>query len=75
MGGGGAFAWSLDEELLQGSSGACDTFASPQLSQEPQFRCCKLEVWALQPALADDALQAAVNMGLGGASATVQAHG
>lgn len=73
MGGGGAFAWSLDEELLHGSSGPCDTFASPQLSAAAQFHCAKLEVWALQPAQAQDALVAAASSGLGGASATAHA--
>eukprot|EP00301_Raphidiophrys_heterophryoidea_P006249 c12537_g2_i2.p1 GENE.c12537_g2_i2~~c12537_g2_i2.p1 ORF type:complete len:408 (-),score=76.57 c12537_g2_i2:210-1433(-) len=48
MGGGGHYGFSLDKELLQGSSDRCDTFDSPCLASGPEFQCMKLEVWGFQ---------------------------
>eukprot|EP00299_Pterocystis_sp_00344_P014602 c7242_g1_i1.p1 GENE.c7242_g1_i1~~c7242_g1_i1.p1 ORF type:complete len:475 (-),score=109.22 c7242_g1_i1:50-1474(-) len=48
MGGGGHFAFVLDKEFLEGSTGKCDTFDSPALTTSPEFRCVDLEVWGFQ---------------------------
>ncbi|KDO32128.1 hypothetical protein SPRG_03345 [Saprolegnia parasitica CBS 223.65] len=45
MGGGGSFGLYLDADLLQGSTGACDTFASKPLVARERFVCTKLELW------------------------------
>ncbi|OQR85392.1 hypothetical protein ACHHYP_11880 [Achlya hypogyna] len=45
MGGGGNFGLYLDADLVQGSTGACDTFASKPLVAREQFVCAKVEVW------------------------------
>jgi hypothetical protein len=47
MGGGGGFAWALDEDLLHGVSSDCATFASPPLASARDFSCVDVEVWAL----------------------------
>uniref|UniRef100_A0A7R9YSI3 Oxidation resistance protein 1 n=1 Tax=Chlamydomonas euryale TaxID=1486919 RepID=A0A7R9YSI3_9CHLO len=45
VGGCGHFAVWLDNDLCEGSSNPCDTFASPTLSATPEFRVTALEVW------------------------------
>ncbi|CAM9914056.1 unnamed protein product [Choristocarpus tenellus] len=44
-GGGGGFAFQLDDELDAGDSNASDTFGSPRLSSSEFFRCVQVEVW------------------------------
>lgn len=39
LGGGDNFAIWIDEALRKGTSKHCDTFASPSLSSEEEFRC------------------------------------
>ena len=46
MGGGGAFAWRLDESLRFGTSGECSTFQSPALTAKKDFEAILFEVWA-----------------------------
>ena len=46
MGGGSAFAWYIDKDILDGTSGACNTFNSPQLSGMPDFQVVHFELWA-----------------------------
>ena len=49
-GGGGGFALWLDEELLRGNSGACETFDSPCLSgEETEFEVAYVELWTFAP--------------------------
>eukprot|EP00301_Raphidiophrys_heterophryoidea_P000037 c1001_g1_i2.p1 GENE.c1001_g1_i2~~c1001_g1_i2.p1 ORF type:complete len:241 (+),score=46.44 c1001_g1_i2:277-999(+) len=48
MGGGGHYAFSLDNELLHGSSDTCETFGSPCLASASEFQCVALEVWGFQ---------------------------
>ncbi|WIA22309.1 hypothetical protein OEZ85_004625 [Tetradesmus obliquus] len=45
VGGAGHWAISLDEELLRGSSGPCDTFASPSLASREEFEIIAVELW------------------------------
>lgn len=45
MGGGQNFAISIDSDLKNGSSGACETFDSPRFTQDKLFRCSLFEVW------------------------------
>ncbi|CAI5506224.1 unnamed protein product [Closterium sp. Naga37s-1] len=44
FGGGGHFALCLQEDLLTGSSGACETFCSPCLSKSEDFKIKHVEV-------------------------------
>jgi hypothetical protein len=48
VGGGSAHAIRLEEDLLQGSSGECETFRSPSLASENMFRTSRIELWALE---------------------------
>ncbi|CAI5990337.1 unnamed protein product [Closterium sp. NIES-65] len=45
FGGGGRFALRLEEDLLSGSSGECDTFASPCLAGKEDFCVKHVELW------------------------------
>lgn len=45
IGGAGHWAVSVDEELLRGSSGPCDTFASPCLASREEFEIIAVELW------------------------------
>ncbi|KAI5084725.1 hypothetical protein GOP47_0000894 [Adiantum capillus-veneris] len=45
FGGGGHFAIHLDDTLLTGSSGACDTFGNPCLATSLEFSVSNVEVW------------------------------
>ncbi|KAF6262460.1 TLD-domain-containing protein [Scenedesmus sp. NREL 46B-D3] len=45
VGGAGHWAISLDEGLLHGSSGPCDTFASPCLASREEFEILAVELW------------------------------
>ncbi|KAK9809228.1 hypothetical protein WJX72_011701 [[Myrmecia] bisecta] len=47
IGGGGHFALWLDNELMYGASGPCQTFASPCLSSSQDFAISKLELWSI----------------------------
>jgi hypothetical protein len=47
VGGGGAYAFKLDGELARGTSGACDTFASPCLASGEEFDIMHVDLWAL----------------------------
>ena len=47
VGGGSAHAIRLEEDLLQGSSGECETFDSPPLASENMFRTSRVELWSL----------------------------
>jgi hypothetical protein len=47
VGGGGAYALKLDGELASGTSGACDTFASPALASAEEFDIVHVDLWAL----------------------------
>jgi hypothetical protein len=49
MGGGqqGNFAFALDADMKNGSSGPCHTFASPCLSGDTLFSCRLLELWGV----------------------------
>ncbi|KAG2435847.1 hypothetical protein HXX76_007042 [Chlamydomonas incerta] len=47
VGGQGAFALWLDNELVEGASYACDTFGSPQLSAREEFKVAAVELWQL----------------------------
>eukprot|EP00300_Choanocystis_sp_HF-7_P015066 c18922_g1_i2.p1 GENE.c18922_g1_i2~~c18922_g1_i2.p1 ORF type:complete len:742 (+),score=138.58 c18922_g1_i2:224-2449(+) len=49
MGGGGHCAFTLDRELLNGSSDFCQTFSSPCLAGGKEFQCMALEVWCFTP--------------------------
>ncbi|CAM9401537.1 unnamed protein product, partial [Hapterophycus canaliculatus] len=44
-GGGGGFAFQIDDELDAGESNPSDTFGSPRLSSNEFFRCVQVEVW------------------------------
>jgi len=44
-GGGGGFAFQLDDELDTGVSGPSDTFGNPRLSSRGIFKCLSVEVW------------------------------
>ncbi|KAL2921245.1 Oxidation resistance protein 1 [Bienertia sinuspersici] len=45
FGGGGNFALSLDEDLLIGSSGPCQTFGNTCLAYDPEFELKNVELW------------------------------
>ncbi|KAI4318163.1 hypothetical protein L6164_025966 [Bauhinia variegata] len=45
LGGGGNFAIRLDEDLLTGSSGPCDTFGNLCLAHSPEFDLKNVELW------------------------------
>ncbi|KMZ69391.1 Oxidation resistance 1-like protein [Zostera marina] len=45
FGGGGKFGLSLDEDMLHGSSGPCDTFGNLCLAHEPEFELKNVELW------------------------------
>ncbi|XP_074282303.1 uncharacterized protein LOC141606861 [Silene latifolia] len=45
FGGGGNFALSLDEDLLRGSSGPCDTFGNACLAFDSEFELKNVELW------------------------------
>ncbi|OUS44057.1 TLD-domain-containing protein [Ostreococcus tauri] len=47
VGGGSAHAIRLEEDLLQGSSGECETFDSPPLASSDMFRVSRIELWSL----------------------------
>ncbi|CAM9932955.1 unnamed protein product [Pylaiella littoralis] len=44
-GGGGGFAFQIDDELDAGESNPSDTFGNPRLSSNEFFRCLQVEVW------------------------------
>ena len=46
VGGGGAYALKLDGDLARGTSGDCDTFASPGLMGQDDFEVLHVDVWA-----------------------------
>lgn len=48
VGGGGHFALRLDDDLMRGSSGPCETYASPCLASAVEFECVVLELWAVE---------------------------
>ncbi|KAJ6420963.1 hypothetical protein OIU84_028359 [Salix udensis] len=45
LGGGGNFALCLDGDLLNGSSGPCQTFGNLCLAHNPEFELKNVEVW------------------------------
>ena len=45
VGGGGAYALKVDDDLLRGASGACDTFSSPGLAEAADFDILAVELW------------------------------
>ncbi|MCO5548079.1 hypothetical protein L7F22_001536 [Adiantum nelumboides] len=45
LGGGGHFALHLDEDLLNGSSGACDTYGNHCLATSVDFTISHVELW------------------------------
>lgn len=45
FGGGGKFGLCLDEDMLHGSSGPCDTFGNLCLAHEPEFELKNVELW------------------------------
>ncbi|KAL6639142.1 hypothetical protein ACP70R_022872 [Stipagrostis hirtigluma subsp. patula] len=45
FGGGGNFALSIDEDLLHGSSGSCETFGNSCLAHSPEFELKNVELW------------------------------
>lgn len=47
-GGGGGFAFMLDEELCQGTSCTSDTYSNDSLSFTDHFSCKELELWTLE---------------------------
>jgi hypothetical protein len=47
VGGGDACAIYLGEDLLEGWSGACPTFASPPLASGSPFRIVNVEAWQI----------------------------
>jgi TLD len=47
-GGGGGFAFQLDDELDTGVSDCSDTYNNGQLSSSEFFKCLNLEVWLLE---------------------------
>ncbi len=46
-GGGGGFAFQLDDALDTGVSNVSDTYRNHQLSSSEFFKCLNVEVWAL----------------------------
>lgn len=45
FGGGGSFALCLDEDLLHGTSGSCQTFGNSCLAHSPDFELKNVELW------------------------------
>ncbi|XP_072960574.1 uncharacterized protein [Typha angustifolia] len=45
FGGGGSFALCLDEDLLHGTSGPCETFGNLCLAHNPEFELKNVELW------------------------------
>lgn len=45
FGGGGSFALCLEEDLLRGTSGPCETFGNLCLAHSPEFELKNVEVW------------------------------
>ncbi|WOL09944.1 hypothetical protein Cni_G18698 [Canna indica] len=45
FGGGGNFALSLDDDLLHGTSGACETFGNLCLAHSAEFELKNVELW------------------------------
>ncbi|XP_047066568.1 TLD domain-containing protein 2 [Lolium rigidum] len=45
FGGGGNFALRLDEDLIHGTSGSCDTFGNSCLAHGPHFEMKNVELW------------------------------
>lgn len=45
FGGGGSFALCVDEDLLHGSSGSCETFGNSCLAYSPEFELKNVELW------------------------------
>ena len=48
MGGGGGFAWFLNEDLSQGSTASCETFGNRPLATEHHFDVANVEVWGFE---------------------------
>lgn len=48
MGGGGHFAWYVDEMLEVGNSGRCETYRSPCLATSDRFKCVLFEAWVFR---------------------------
>jgi hypothetical protein len=48
MGGGGQFAFQLDDELDGGVSGPSETFGNPKLSSRGMFRTLNVEVYGFE---------------------------
>lgn len=49
IGGGSHFALWLDNDLLNGTSGGCETFGNPRsLSKENEFKVRQVEVWGFE---------------------------
>ncbi|KAI5063102.1 hypothetical protein GOP47_0021649 [Adiantum capillus-veneris] len=51
LGGGGHFAVHLDEDLLNGSSGACDTYGNECLATSVDFTISHVELWGFAHAI------------------------
>ena len=47
-GGGGGFAFQLDDEMHDGTSNMSDTFENPMLSSNEFFKCLNVEIWCLE---------------------------
>lgn len=47
-GGGGGFAFQLDDEMHDGTSHISDTFENPMLSSNEFFKCLNVEIWCLE---------------------------
>lgn len=45
VGGAGHWVIGIDEKLLHGSSGPCDTFASPCLTSREEFDVMAVRLW------------------------------
>ncbi|KAF7837422.1 oxidation resistance protein 1 [Senna tora] len=52
LGGGGNFALCLDGDLLNGTSGPCDTFGNLCLAHSPEFELKNVELWGFKHASA-----------------------
>jgi len=48
MGGGGGFAFTLDNELYNGVSNKSETFGNTRLSSNEFFKCLNVEVWVFE---------------------------
>ena len=46
-GGGGGYAFQLDDELDTGISGISDTYSNDLLSSNEYYKCHNVEVWTL----------------------------